>query len=100
VSDADVVTDRRSSTASRLGLPAAKETAGTPLSGKCPSGTAWRSIGRALAFVLAASFLLGVNIGLGEADQSECPAFDNDGSGTVTVDELLTAVNNGLLGCP
>jgi hypothetical protein len=41
-----------------------------------------------------------VNIALGSADLSDCPASDTDGNGLVTVDELIKAVNAALTGCP
>jgi hypothetical protein len=44
--------------------------------------------------------VVGINIALGLADLSACPEFDADGSGTVTVDELVQAVDNALNGCP
>ncbi len=43
--------------------------------------------------------LTGVSIALGNATITECSALDQDGSGTVSVDELITAVNNALNGC-
>jgi hypothetical protein len=45
--------------------------------------------------------VMGVNIALGAADVSACRNFDRDGSHTVTVNELVAAVNM-LLGdeCP
>jgi hypothetical protein len=44
--------------------------------------------------------ILGVNISLGLQPIDACPAFDPDGSGTVTINELIQAVNNSLNGCP
>lgn len=41
----------------------------------------------------------GVNINLGNADASTCPAMDVDGSGTVAVNELIQAVRSNLEGC-
>jgi len=41
----------------------------------------------------------GVNIALGQADVSVCPALDTDTSGSVTIDELIKAVNHALSGC-
>jgi hypothetical protein len=41
----------------------------------------------------------GVNIALGNSSLNECAAFDANDSGTVTVEELVTAVNNALRGC-
>ena len=43
--------------------------------------------------------ILGVNIALGNADLSECPAFDGDGGGTVDINELVSAVNAALKSC-
>jgi len=44
--------------------------------------------------------LRGVRISLGEGPISLCPAIDRNGSGEVTVDELVIAVGNALEGCP
>jgi hypothetical protein len=44
--------------------------------------------------------IVGVNIALGSQPVDICPAFDADASGTVTVAELIRAVNNALSGCP
>jgi hypothetical protein len=41
-----------------------------------------------------------VNIALGSALLDDCPSCDTDASDTVTVDELVGAVNNALNGCP
>jgi len=43
--------------------------------------------------------ITGVNIALGVASPSACPAFDPSGDGQVTVDEILQAVNRALTGC-
>jgi hypothetical protein len=43
--------------------------------------------------------LLGVNIGLGVASMASCPPCDHNQSGTVSIDELLRAVTNALVGC-
>ncbi len=42
----------------------------------------------------------GVTIATGSAPASQCPAFDRDTSGSVTVAELIAAVNAALDGCP
>jgi hypothetical protein len=42
---------------------------------------------------------MGVNIALGSAPIGECPAFDCHSNGHVTVDCLVEAVNNALMGC-
>jgi len=44
--------------------------------------------------------LLGVNISLGLQPISACPAFDRNGSGEVTVEELLLGIVNAQHGCP
>jgi hypothetical protein len=41
----------------------------------------------------------GVNIALGNAPLSTCPAFDRDDSQTVSIGELIGAVNRSLNGC-
>ena len=40
-----------------------------------------------------------VNIALGNANVSTCLAGDANHDGQITVDEILTAVNNALNGC-
>jgi cysteine-rich repeat protein len=42
----------------------------------------------------------GVNISLGMLGVDSCPSFDRDGNHTVSIDELITAVNATLEGCP
>jgi hypothetical protein len=44
--------------------------------------------------------IVGVNIALGSAEVSACPAFDRDADGTVAINELIAAVNAALSGCP
>jgi hypothetical protein len=41
-----------------------------------------------------------VNIALGDAPVSACEAGDANHDGRITVDEILTAVNDALNGCP
>lgn len=43
--------------------------------------------------------VIGVGIGLGTAAVDVCPAFDVDGNRSVTVDELVRAVDHALGGC-
>jgi hypothetical protein len=43
---------------------------------------------------------IGVNIVIGSAPVSECPAFDTDADDVVTISELIQAVNAALGGCP
>lgn len=43
--------------------------------------------------------LRGVNIALGVAPYEACPAFDGNRNGEVEIDEIIIAVNRGLLGC-
>ncbi|MGD9764339.1 MAG: hypothetical protein AB7V27_11535 [Candidatus Binatia bacterium] len=50
--------------------------------------------------VTVEELILGVRIALGEVEVSNCPAFDRDGSGMVTIDDLLAAVSAALDGCP
>jgi hypothetical protein len=40
-----------------------------------------------------------VSIALGNARVDDCLAGDVNGDGMITVDEILTAVNNALNGC-
>jgi hypothetical protein len=49
--------------------------------------------------VTVTEILRGVDIALGLLPLEECEKFDRDGNKTVTIDELLTAVNNALAGC-
>src|SRR5262249_51179763 len=44
--------------------------------------------------VRANELIIGVNISSGTADVSACPPFDRDGSGTVTLSELVAGVNS------
>ena len=41
-----------------------------------------------------------VNIALGNGAVSQCKEGDGNHDGSITVDEILTAVNNALKGCP
>ena len=41
-----------------------------------------------------------VNITLGNANLSACVAGDANGDGEITVNEIITGVNNTLNGCP
>jgi hypothetical protein len=40
-----------------------------------------------------------VNVALEIAPVSACPAGDTSGEGTITIDEILSAVNRALFGC-
>jgi hypothetical protein len=51
------------------------------------------------AAVSVEELILGVNIALGNADLSQCSALDGNGSGTVDVNELVSAVSAALQGC-
>ena len=44
--------------------------------------------------------ITGVDIALAVLPVSACPAFDANHNDAVTIDELLTAVNNALTTCP
>jgi hypothetical protein len=50
--------------------------------------------------VMINELVLGVNIALDQAALAECPAMNANGDLQVSVDELITAVNNALNGCP
>ena len=41
-----------------------------------------------------------VNIALGNTPLSACTAGDADGSGDITINEIIAAVNNALTACP
>lgn len=45
------------------------------------------------------NLITGVRIALGALPLTGCPAFDADGDGTATVDELILAIGNALDGC-
>jgi hypothetical protein len=49
--------------------------------------------------VVVNELIIGVNIDLGNAAATTCPAFDRNGDGTVTISELIAAVNAALTGC-
>lgn len=68
-----------------------------PRSGSAQSSCLGDCGGRGLVDI--SDLVTGVNIALGYQPISVCPAFDN-GSGMVTVDVLIRAVNNALNGCP
>jgi len=44
--------------------------------------------------------ILAVNIALGDAPISACPAIDANHSGEVTIEELILAIANAQRGCP
>ena len=50
--------------------------------------------------VSISELVTGVNIALGSAQLSSCPAFDCQGNGTVPINCLIQAVNNALGTCP
>ena len=41
-----------------------------------------------------------VNIALGQAQVSSCPAADTNNDGMVTITDIIKAVNAALSGCP
>jgi hypothetical protein len=49
--------------------------------------------------VLINELIGGVSIALDNAALDTCPSFDRDGNGAVSIDELITAVNNAQNGC-
>lgn len=51
-------------------------------------------------FVRVNELVVGVNIALDRAAVAECRAMDINNNQQVAVDELVTAVNNTLGGCP
>ena len=53
----------------------------------------------AVGSVEVSNLVTGVNIDLGLADLSTCPAFDRDGDGNVRINELLQGVQSALNGC-
>jgi len=78
------------STADVIDLPPVTPTAAPACAGDCDGD------GRAEINEL----VTGVNIALSIQAISACPAFDRDMSGTVSIGELIVAVNNALRGCP
>ncbi len=72
---------------------------------------AWLAVGASAAMacpgdcdgdgrVTIAELIRGVNIALGNAPISNCPAFDLNDNGMVAINELVAAVNATLNGCP
>ena len=49
--------------------------------------------------VSIAELIRGVNTALGAAIVDECPGFDINGDGMVSISELISAVRDALLGC-
>jgi hypothetical protein len=64
--------------------------AAPPCGGDCDQGGA----------VTVDELVRGVGIALGNTDIAVCRSVDGDGSGGVAVNELVSAVNNALNGCP
>jgi hypothetical protein len=50
--------------------------------------------------VTIAELVLGTNLALGVTPVGDCPAADRDDDGAVSIDELVIAVHNSLIGCP
>ena len=50
--------------------------------------------------VEVSDLVLGVNAALLRAPMDACPSLDDDGNGSVAIDELITAVDNSVRGCP
>ena len=50
--------------------------------------------------VVIGELIRGVNIALGSADPSECEAMDSNGSDSVSISELIAAVNAAVTACP
>jgi len=76
---------------------------GTPFDlafGACPQVAACTGDCNGDGAVLINELILGVNIALESRSIDACPAFDNDGSGTVTIAELVRAVGFALNACP
>lgn len=55
---------------------------------------------RSSGAVSVADLLTGVEIALGEAGADRCESLDGNASGSVTIDEVVQAVNNAVNGCP
>lgn len=71
-------------------LAAGRTQAQTPCLGDCSNDES----------VTVDEIIIMVNIALGEAVVGDCMAGDADESGTVTVDEIVSAGSNALNGCP
>jgi len=72
----------------------------------CPDGDLGSAASLSLTGTTAtcASFLAGgescrAGIALGDATLAACPVMDSDGSGSVTINELIAAVGRALNGC-
>jgi hypothetical protein len=50
--------------------------------------------------VTISELIVAVNIALGDLPISACPAIDANGSGEVTIEELIQAIANAQRGCP
>ncbi len=83
-----------------LGVPPTETPTNTPT--PTPTPTPIPCVGNCdqNSMVTVEELVKGVNIALGNATLDECPAFDCNGTGQVTVDCLVTAVNAALNGCP
>lgn len=71
------------------GTPTATPTGGPGCPGDCDGS----------GMVSIAEIIRGVNIALGNALLSTCPAFDLDGNGEVSVNEIIAGVNRAQNGC-
>lgn len=86
--------------------PARTRVAGTVDVGAAPMGIAVVVVPRICvgdcdgdAVTTVDELIAGLDIGLGGSDAAECSAFDTDLSRSVTVDEIVAAVQASLLGC-
>jgi hypothetical protein len=71
----------------------------TPTNTPCQATTCLGDCSTCDNLVMVNEIIRGVNWALGlVASPGQC--FDKDASGTVTIDELITAVNHSLYGCP
>ncbi len=72
------------------GMPTADLCAGAPCQSRQPPRLGDCNFDEQVA---VNELVLGVSIALGQTPMSSCPRFDGNGSGTVTIDELLVGVN-------
>ena len=79
-------------------LPTATPTA-SPTATANPTATVCVGDCNDSGVVTVNELITGVNIALGTAPVTACPAFDPDGEGAVGINDLIAAVNNLLYGC-
>jgi hypothetical protein len=80
--------------------PTVPGTFATPTATRTPGGSGCPGDCLGDGMVGINELIQGVNIALGNAAASTCPAFDLDGNGQVSINELIAGVNSAQSGCP